>query len=266
MNPTRNLMEITNKLLYKQVVNESTVTGKDTVNKPEGTGEPKQEKVSKESPKVEDKENTEEVKPTVIKFVCKCNKDGVLNKPTETGMPSMQSPKVESSFEAIYNKYMKELNEESKTAVLYNDAGNIAVVDKSWIESHGGTPRGDDPDRDGESAMKEVKLPKPGKYSISLTVGMQEVEDEQDEQDEDYRHSERSGDVEKKSATFTSESGIVYVGDLCYHFTGKGDAWDKVIKETDYLRKDSPENGLLVVDSPYGDGTFEVTFSYIPVI
>jgi len=124
--------------IVEGIVEESTVTGKDTVNKPEGTGEPKQEKVPKETAKVEDKES--DPKDVGTKDTGKDPKTAVLNKPKETGMPGMQKPKVES-FDQTYNSFLKKYNvkldEASqyntwKVSISYNDPSSKGVATFLW--------------------------------------------------------------------------------------------------------------------------------------
>jgi len=259
---TREIIETTSALLNGKLINEADVNNKGILNKPEGTETPDQEKVKKETPKVDDKENPDEVK--TFAFKCKCNKTGVLNKPKETGEPNMQKPTVESSFDNIFNTLMNKLNESNEEQyVLGNDAGNIAVVDEDYIKNHDGTPRESDETHGthtDDALMGKIVLPRgPGVYDIELTVGIaSEKEEDYEEEDFEDNRRMRRGDVASKRTQFKSTSGVVYVGDLCYHFTGNDKAWNKIIDETDYLRNDNPSEGLIIVESPYGDGTFDV--------
>jgi hypothetical protein len=118
------------------------------------------------------------------------------------------------------------------------DAGNISVVDLSYIKSKGGLYG-----KTAKKACSLVTLPK-GEYKVKIVI--KECWE---------KLVETEGLIRTK--------GKIVIGDICYLFSAdepSNDNWIPFLEETDYLRNDVPDKCIFV--NTGGDGCFETTVTF----
>jgi hypothetical protein len=117
------------------------------------------------------------------------------------------------------------------------DAGIIAIADRDFYREYKGRVS-----EDYSKLGKKITLPI-GKYNVDWSIA-----------------NTWRGNVSGRGKLYVT-SGEVLVCDPCYVIRNYSE-WDRILKETDFLRK--PPTGILVLDKMGGDGEYTVEATFTP--